>query len=693
MPENPNTRRKFLLGVGTGLTTALAGCSSLDIDGLSGDQSEQDGTSSSSSAGLKTQPEDSQYVQDGKMTVGPRLNVYNIENISKDSVTINLRALPNPLADYDIEVYFTPTSEVPTEWDYGVTRTRAETVEEYDESQHRWVISQQDRYTNDGESNDSDSCYTLFAKEHGEKIGSFTIPSGAAGMVSQDVNPPEGLTADELNEAIQEKGGISGGDGFLAKKEYLQQEYTDWYTDLPSVGDRYRDFLYEMVTKVQGKDISGQLPGKNIVSQNEAVGSYPTDINPKLAQQTLYPYQKNIDLDREIPDMVPGVFTFTWTEQPTVSTRAGDVIDQTEQFVRVGDEIHAPPRLGYGVGPKFESTVTSDIDTQHFERYFAEGSPSPEKPHFHTKVDDTGGNNTVKHWRTSDYGRHSPEIQEIAKMSMRKDSDETRALRFAGLTPAHLINSGVQNMWGIEYTIPDDVAREAQVTGRKIRNEANGSVESFKQMYENEEILQHPKLQEVAQKLRRVCDNIGAESKPAQLRVVADFVQYLPHSYASYSEDVNDGGRLGDMSDIPKDYITDPGNGGSHPVWTLYGCWGDCEDFTALYNAIVSTDYFDVETVDTAMLTGLESYNRGGAITSHTTPSVPLDELGVDEIIHNESNADADFSRYYIPATYEHEGTEYAYIETSSMAPLGMVTGKDAQFVDALPAKSLDSFA
>lgn len=690
MPENPNTRRKFLLGVGTGLTTALAGCSSLDIDGISEGQSEQDGTSSSSSAGLKTQPEDSQYVQGGKMTVGPRLNVYNIENISKDSITINLRALPNPLADYDIEVYFTPISEVPTEWDYGATRVTAE--EEYDESQHRWIIAEQERYTNDGESNDiGDFCYTLLAKEHGEKIGSFTIPSGAAGMVSQDVNPPKGLTADELNKVVQESDVAPP----MIKREYLQQEYTDWYTDLPSVGDRYRDPLYDRVknTKAIGNSVP---PGSHIASQNEAVGSYTTDIYPKLTRRMGYPYQKNIDLDREIPDMVPGVFTFTWTEQPTVSTRAGDVIDQTEQFVRVGDEVHAPPRLGFkigGTGPRLESRTISDIDTQHFERYFAQGHPSPEKPHFHTKVDDTSGNNAVKHWRTSDYGRNSPENQEIAKMNMKQDSDKERALRFSGQTPPHLMNGGVQNMWGIEYTIPDDVAREAQVAGRRIRNEASGSVESFKQMYENEEILQHPKLQEVAQKLRRVCDNIGAESKPAQLRVVADFVQYLPHSYASYSKDINNGGRLGDMSDIPKDYITDPGNGGSHPVWTLYGCWGDCEDFTALYNAIVSTDHFDVETVDTAMLTGIKRYNGAGAATAHTTPAVPLDELGVGEIIHNESNADVDFSRYYIPATYEHNGTEYAYIETSSMAPLGMVTGKDAQFVDALPPRSLDSFA
>jgi hypothetical protein len=279
-------------------------------------------------------------------------------------------------------------------------------------------------------------------------------------------------------------------------------------------------------------------------------------------------------------------------------------------------------------------------------------------------------------------------------MNRKKNSDETRALRLAGQTPAHLINGDVQNMWGIEYTIPDSVANKAKNEGKRIRRRASNSTESFKSMYESNEVLQHPKLQEVAQKLRNVCNNIGAESKAAQLRVVADFVQYLPHSYADYSEDVNNGGRLGDMSDIPKDYVTDPGNGGSHPVWTLYGCRGDCEDFTALFNAIVLTDHFDVETVDTAVLNGLKSYNLGGVIVGHTTPSVPLEELGVDDILINEGNAEVaeenGISQYYIPATYSHEGTEYAYIETSSMAPLGMVTGRDAQFVDALPPKSIE---
>jgi hypothetical protein len=613
--------------------------------------------------------------------------------MSKDSVIINLRALPNPLADYDIEVYFTPISDVPTEWDYGSTFVDSD--QEYDDSKHRWVTEPSDRFENDGELPEHDTCYTLYAKKHGEKIGSFTVPSGAAGMVSEDVDPPEGLTVREMNESVS-----NSTASFMQKRAYLQREYTDWFTDLPSVGDKYKDAWYKEIKKVQSGSNVGRIPGRDIVSQDEAVGANATDISPSSPSEgyeLLYPYQKNIDLDKEIPDLTPGVFTFTWTEQPTVSTRAGDVIDQTEQFVRVGDEIHAPPRLGYGIGHsgnRFDYRIYSDIDTQHFEEYFAEGNPSPEKPHFHTKVNDTGSDNTVKHWRTSDYGRHSPEIQDIARMNRKKNSDETRALRLAGQTPAHLINGDVQNMWGIEYTIPDSVANKAKNEGKRIRRRASNSTESFKSMYESNEVLQHPKLQEVAQKLRNVCNNIGAESKAAQLRVVADFVQYLPHSYADYSEDVNNGGRLGDMSDIPKDYVTDPGNGGSHPVWTLYGCRGDCEDFTALFNAIVLTDHFDVETVDTAVLNGLKSYNLGGVIVGHTTPSVPLEELGVDDILINEGNAEVaeenGISQYYIPATYSHEGTEYAYIETSSMAPLGMVTGRDAQFVDALPPKSIE---
>lgn len=649
-----NTRRQLIAGIGTGITAGIAGCSALDTLSSSGENSQtqtdgQDGNS----ATIKTTPEQSAYVSNGQMNVGPCVQVYNIWDITSTSVSIGFQAMPNPLADYEIEMYFTPLSQLPIDWEYN-TPVMSFTGPSYDSGSHTWRSSESRNPRFELTPRER-----FVAEEYGDKVASFTVPSGAAGMVSDDVNPPEGLNKDELPDDYYTMGRIN----------YLTEEYKNWYTQLPSVGDRFDRRLY------RANSVENQDSGVHLVSRNKAVGAYPMDTQPVY----YYPYIKDLELTKEIPEMIPGIFTFSWTEQPTVSPRAGEIVAQTGQFVRVGDEIQNPHSLGYQgiphptVSDRDKRPNPLDVTTQNFVLYYDNFN----RPGFHTKVERNNGINTVEHFRISHYGRHSPELRKIAEMDSTRGDDP---MKYAGVVAPNLIGGNVQNMWGIDYTISEDVAQEARQEGLQIIQEAtNQGRNRFKPMYQDDRVLQHEKLQEVATKLKAVCDNIGADSKAAQLRVVADFVQYLPHISEDYGEleDV-----WGDMSDVPTKYYSDIALGGtvSHPVWTLYVGWGDCEDFTALFNALVSTDQFDIST-SAGYFKGINQFNQGGNTVGHISTAVPKQELGVNEVM--QAGGD-DVRGLFVPATYAYQGTEYVYIETSAPAPIGMVN-RDPEWLAELP--------
>lgn len=653
--KNDLTRRQVLIGAGIAASSGLAGCAGLGSG--STQQSSQETTQESEddkSVTLRTSPEQSEYVSNGQMNVGPNVQVYNIWDITPESVSIGFQAMPNPLADYDVEVYFTPLSQLPTDWEYN-SPVMSFTQPSYESSSHTWKPSKtkSPRF-------ELTPRERFVAKEYGEKVGSFTVPSGAAGMVSQDVNPPEQLTKNELPDDYYT----------MERFNYLTKEYKDWYTQLPSVGDRFDKRLYRT------NSVENQPYGVHLVSRNQAVGAYPMDTQPAY----YYPYIKDLELDKEIPDMTPGVFTFAWTEQPTVSDRAGEIVAQTGQFVRVGEEIQNPHSLGYQgiphptVDDRDKKPNPLDVTTQKFVLYYDNFN----RPAFHTKVERDGETNTINHYRTSHYGRHSPELKKIAEMDSTRDDDP---MKYAGKVAPNLIGENVQNMWGIDYDISEKVAQNARQEGLQMIQEAsNQGQNTFTIMYQDGRVLQHEKLQEVASKLRMVCDNIGADSKAARLRVVADFVQYLPHISEDYSEleDV-----WGDMSDVPTKYYSDISLGGtvSHPVWTLYTGWGDCEDFTVLFNAIVSTEHFNIN-VSAGYLEGIRQFNQGGDTVGHVSTSVPKEEIGIDEVMT--AGGDDDVKGLFIPATYEYQGTEYVYIETSSPAPIGMVY-RDPQWLSELP--------
>ncbi len=652
-----NTRRQILAGIGASITAGLAGCSAFDVVSSSGEEGQTQTEGQDKTVTIKTSPQESEYVSDGQMNVGPSIQVYNIWDITPTSVSIGMQAMPNPLADYDIEVYFTPLGQLPTDWEYNKPIVNSANTS-YDRETHTWVPDvPEGKKSGRFELTPRES---FEAQEYGEKVASFTVPSGAAGMVSEDVNPPEGLSKDELPEYLYSSTGMN----------YLTTEYKDWYTQLPSVGDRYDKRLYRV------NNAQNTSSGVHLVSQNQAVGTYPLDVQPVYH----FPYIKDIELDKEIPKTTPGIFTFAWTEQPTVSDRAGEIVAQTGQFVRVGDEVQNPTSLGYDgiehptVNDKDKKPNPLHVTTQKFVLYYDVFN----RPGFHTSVERDGGTNTVNHFRISHYGRHSPEMKEIARMDSTRGDDP---LKYAGMIASNLIRGNVQNMWGIDYTIPEQVAQEAKREGlQMIQQASNQGQNTFTVMYEDDRVLQHQKLQEVASKLKTVCDNIGADSKAAQLRVVADFVQYLPHVSTDYDdlEPV-----WGDMSDVPTQYYSSISLGGtvSHPVWTLYTGLGDCEDFTVLFNAIALTDQFNID-VGAGHLEGIDQFNSGGGTVGHVSTAVPKEELGISEVIT--AGGDDDVQGLFVPATYEYQGDEYVYIETSTPAPIGMIT-RDPSWQAELP--------
>lgn len=176
-----------MAGVGTGLTAGLAGCSAFDSATSSSDDDQtQDDEQGGSSAALKTDPEDSEWVSNGQLRVGPNVQVYNIWDLTPTSASIGFQAMPNPLSDYEVETYFTPLNQLPMEWKYRNPITRISGAS-YDSNNHVWepedTRNPRFELTPEG---------TVTAEEYGEKVASFTVPSGAAGLVSEEVDSPEG---------------------------------------------------------------------------------------------------------------------------------------------------------------------------------------------------------------------------------------------------------------------------------------------------------------------------------------------------------------------------------------------------------------------------------------------------------------------------------------------------------------------
>ena len=616
------TRRKVLVGAGTGLAGLLSGCSTLDDELQSNqptDENSEDSGSNDSDGEYPKNPSESAHVENGQLKYPPLVTNFRIDELGQDSATVEMNAMPNPIDDYEISVHLTPLNEVSTEWEYRVPPSE-------------WYGGSP-RYRDEfGRWTGRDTSPVLahrVPQEHGEKVASITVPASAAGTASEKVpNLPEGVSFMNVIE-----GNVP---------EEKQSEMREWQNQVGEIGDRYDDQWFE----------DGAL--RRPESYDLRVGGRYFDARPANL-----PFLTDLDFSSEIPKHEPFALTFQVHDEnspdsPTIAAFTG-------QFMRDDDDFDYPGVL---------KDDLNSLKSQDFEELY-----ESTKPAFRNFVNEYegegqakgGGAKVVKefdYFRTTSYGLYSDTLERLVDEARDRANGDTSISNYtvAPTLPVNFTDSPIQNQWSISLEITNGDAYIAQQTAEEI---IRGADNKLLALIESEEIQQHEIVQELSQKLRNVCDNIGATQPTEQIRVVADFVQYMAHIQSG--EPLSEGDTLL-ARDVPPEFLRP---GAHHPVWTLYNEVGDCTDFTILMNAILQTKYFSFDMTagvfeDTSILASED--------VNHVSPAVPMSQLEIDDLVEDQNglhNEEGEVSVYQ-PAPFTYRGEEYAYIEGSTCAPVGM---------------------
>lgn len=380
------------------------------------------------------------------------------------------------------------------------------------------------------------------------------------------------------------------------------------------------------------------------------------------------PYVTDFSLESDIPENEPFVLLVT-VEGFVGNYEDGTVIANTPQIVKVGDEF---------VYPEYESG-TSEI-TQEWDS-------DPEtlnRVNDDVVLDENNGDKTIRSCRSSHYGIYSDKYTSLGQEFDTRQPEIELMSRQA----RHYMDGPVQNLWSIEYDITESEYQEAQQHANMLRDQNN---DPLRAMVNDDSVIHHRVIQDVAGQLKEVCENVGADHPTEQLRVVADFVQYINYGVDVIPANVISGGvELFRHTDVYQ-----------HPVQTLYDNVGDCIDKTALTNVILKTDYFDFNP-EIALFENITFFtNNPEEAQGHVSTAIPMEELEIEDVEdYNGLDYDPDsFPNYpadempgdsqFVPATMEHNGSEYLYVETSTMGPIGTVIGGThtvSDYEEQLPA-------
>lgn len=638
MSENiDSTRRRILVGTATGLAGLLSGCSGLNDGPRSNAEppevvggNQDDGTQPNGGDGQNTNeyprtPSESDYVENGLLKHPPLVTSFRIDELSEQGAAVEMNVMPNPIDDYEISVHLTPLNEVPTAWEYRVPPSEwYGGSPTYDPDLGRWT--------------GRDTTPLLghrVPQDHGERIGSITVPASAAGTASDAVpSLPDGVSRPQVEQGTVPEDRLDA--------------FREWLGQLGEIGDRYDDLWFDQ----------GGLRRPD--EFDPRVGARYFDALPQGL-----PFLVDVGFPSDIPTYEPFAITFQVHDEN--SPDAPSVAAFTGQFFRDTDGFDYPSVLR-------EERRTS-LKTQDFTGYYGNTTPT-----FDNVIDEYrgtgrakgGGAKIVKEFtffRISSYGLYSQRIRDIVRQARERANGDTGISTdtLTPVLPANYIDSPIQHPWSIELEITNGDAYVAQETAERIKRNADHELFALPR---SEEIQQHDIVQELARKLKGVCDGIGATQPTEQLRVVADFVQYMSHITVGVPLD----NKTIASTQVPPEYITP---GGHHPVWTLYNEVGDCEDYTVLMNTILRTDHFGFDTAAAAFedVAILASEDVG-----HVSTAVPMSDVEIDgvEADQNVGSEDGDVVIYQ-PATFSYRGDEYMYVEGSTISPVGHVI-KDVKF-------------
>jgi len=173
-------------------------------------------------------------------------------------------------------------------------------------------------------------------------------------------------------------------------------------------------------------------------------------------------------------------------------------------------------------------------------------------------------------------------------------------------------------------------------------------------MVQRPSVKDHPIVEDVAQKLGQVCQNINATHPSDQLRVVADFVQRFPYwEKAGYND--------------PRAFIGTKGP--QHPVSTLFYRAGDCQDFSVLMNSILRQDPFNMDP-SYGFIEDFGDFTE--QVDGHMSSVVPAEDIGVSG--YSDTMRDSDRDDINEGLGYEKNGKQYLYVESVAPFIIGRTT-------------------
>ena len=625
------SRRRLLNSIAVVSSAGLAGCSSnitsANQSNSQQQQQEEQPEPVGEIEGYADSPEDCPYIENDMLQMPPYVRALDLFSISKDQAQVQFKTVPNPLGDYEIEVYLTPVSNIDG-WYRDVPFGPSDFSGDTDEP---WVYH--------GDSKPQGGLQYRNISEHGEKVGSFVVPAEASGLYSGYVDIPDDLGEEGVNygpmpDILVDMDGIQGVENA-----------------------RIREDTAGMIIPPGGREFE-----KHYRSDDFPCGAY--FVQPNNVDLVPHkPYVVNIDIEKDIPKNEPFILTFGVNDSNSPADR-DKVVSETQEFMRIGEnEFVYPSRHIKDQNQAMKSDGISDY------RYWrnAQWVNDSEQPYGSEKIyrnikSESGDSREWTITRISNFSRFSSRVNDSELFGV--NSGDLRREYLYGDFSTGKLDAMLQHLWSVNYNIDKSTVEEA-------KNLDNMPYDKEYYNYtRNPEVQNHPVIQDVASQLRDACDQMGIKNQTAELRVVADFVQYFTHTFEEGRKEFLNG-------EAPEDWKMSH----NHPVATLYYGQGDCVSFTILANTILRTDYFGYET-DIAHVSGESTFTGLGRSVGHISMSVPFTDLDVDSIADADNSID---DRDYDPsedivlansvmdeATYLNNGESHLYIELSGELMLGI---------------------
>jgi len=459
---------------------------------------------------------------------------------------------------------------------------------------------------------------------------------------------PETPATWEFNTVIPPEGTVGVG---------FDEERTEWFSDPDPSYVRPELVLDNKENHISTVEIT---PGVDFPRQFE-----------ELRYQNIPYYEVEFELSEEPPMYQSFLYTFALDLSNFEDAQFdGEVVGRTPHIMRVGEDDFIYPRWHDGEYPAEDPAWGGDSFTANNSSEYS-GSDvyhSEIGTDFETRV------KTAQITRVSNYGLYSDKYSEIADKASQLGRHFSDGASLISSGYPHYLRSPIQNPWSIYYEVDLDTLPDIREQKEEILRDSKNDSHEVWDMIHTESAMNHEKVQEVASKLGGVCEQINATSPTEQIRVVADFVQYLGYSMGGASE--GPGSPNNDVTMMP---------GTNHPVLTLALGVGDCKDFTILGEALLQQDPFNFD-VSEAVFNDITWFNWNNQSTvGHVSIGVAFDDLEIEKVT-SDTRTRRVGTLGAKPCTFTDEGKEYMYLETTTPHPMGYI-GDHPEF--EVPPKSL----